>query len=298
MLNKKNQEILIKSMPHPFNGNANFIKPKQKSVDLIREPTYGLLQFLKKHPKCIVLSPACKKVKGLKYIAALCLISKMRKKTSIFAFKDTDYIKPVGEYCDVLVNIGLFVEILRMSGLDNKEIKSIKNGINECVFNIDNYIDFLKKKELNNALWKQISEEKIEDISMDASLFYKKEYVSNKKYAADFIEQYVEKNIRNATDGEKQMQRLLESYKIKYEFQKPCLVFGKCYIMDFFLPNYGICIEIDGGYHNSQQQLAKDMERTNLLARTGILVVRFTNEQVFKPVEIRHFFLNVLKANL
>lgn len=294
MLNKKNQEMLVKSMPHPFNGNANFIKPKQKSVDLIRKPTYGLLQFLKKHPKCIVLSPACKKIKGLKYLAVLCLIAKTRKKTSIFAFKDTDYIKPVGEYCDVLVNIDLFLEILRMFGFDNKEIKSIKKGLNECVFNIDNYNDFLKTKELNNALAKQISEEKIEDICMDASLFYKKEYVSNKKYAIDFIDQYVEKNIRNSTDGEKQMQRLLDYYKIKYEFQKPCLVFGKCYIMDFFLPAYGVCIEIDGGYHNTQQQLVKDMERTNLLARTGILVVRFTNEQVFKPIEIRHFFLNVL----
>lgn len=298
MINKELQERVIKTVDHPFKKSSSFSIPSQKKVDLIKQPSYGLLDFLKKFPKCIVLSKACRKVKGVKYLAVLCIIAKKRKMTNIFAFKDTDYIKPVKNYCDVLVNVGLFVEILQILGLTNSEIKQFKQGINSCVFNINNYIEFLNKKSIHKAISKKKSEERVLELELDENIYYRNDSVHTPPTRLDFIDQYVESNKKNATEGEKRMQALLNAYHIEFEFQKPCLVFGRCYIMDFFLTNYGICIEVDGGYHNTEQQMKKDIERTNLLARSGVMVVRFTNEQVFEPIEIRRFFINVLGVNL
>ena len=75
-------------------------------------------------------------------------------------------------------------------------------------------------------------------------------------------------------------------------------MFGVCYIMDFYLPDYGICIEVDGDYHNTFEQLVKDKERTNKLALTGILVVRFTNEEVAQGIKVETFINTMLNPKL
>lgn len=98
----------------------------------------------------------------------------------------------------------------------------------------------------------------------------------------------------NITDAEKAAKNILEEMGIDYEFQKPCLIAGHSYIMDFYLKKYGICLEIDGAYHDTPEQLLKDREKTNVLAKSGILVVRFSNEETLIGNSIKTFLSHVI----
>ena len=61
---------------------------------------------------------------------------------------------------------------------------------------------------------------------------------------------------------------------IKINRQKPILE----YIVDFYLPQFGVAIELDGESHNNQ--LEYDKNRTLELENLGITVLRFTNDEI------------------
>jgi len=51
-------------------------------------------------------------------------------------------------------------------------------------------------------------------------------------------------------------------------------------IVDFYLPKHKLCIEIDGGYHNTEEQKKKDTNRDNYLIKMRrFRVVHLTNEE-------------------
>ena len=50
------------------------------------------------------------------------------------------------------------------------------------------------------------------------------------------------------------------------------------FILDFYCPRKKLCVELDGGIHDEQQE--RDAERTAALARLNIRVIRFRNEDV------------------
>ena len=52
------------------------------------------------------------------------------------------------------------------------------------------------------------------------------------------------------------------------------------YIVDFLFRKSKVVVEIDGGYHFTEEQQKDDEIRTNWLEYQGYKVVRFTNEQV------------------
>lgn len=52
------------------------------------------------------------------------------------------------------------------------------------------------------------------------------------------------------------------------------------YIVDFLFRKSKLIVEIDGGYHFSEEQQKEDAIRTKWLENEGYKVVRFTNEQV------------------
>lgn len=67
------------------------------------------------------------------------------------------------------------------------------------------------------------------------------------------------------------------------------------YIADFFFRKSMLIVEIDGGYHFTEEQQQKDTERQNWLEHKGYRVLRFTNEQVLCDIdnvakEIKQFF--------
>ena len=56
--------------------------------------------------------------------------------------------------------------------------------------------------------------------------------------------------------------------------------FDNKYIADFVCLEKKIIIEIDGGYHFTDNQIVKDEDRTDILESFGFKVIRFTNEEV------------------
>lgn len=84
-----------------------------------------------------------------------------------------------------------------------------------------------------------------------------------------------------ATPAERAFAEMLAAHGIRFDFQHPFRR-GKTFaIVDFWLPDYGVIVEIDGGYHNEPQQFQRDTARSADLMRKEKVrrVVRFTNEQ-------------------
>ena len=52
------------------------------------------------------------------------------------------------------------------------------------------------------------------------------------------------------------------------------------YIVDFLFRKSRVVVEIDGGYHFTEEQQQDDVLRTEWLESRGYSVIRFTNEQV------------------
>ena len=50
------------------------------------------------------------------------------------------------------------------------------------------------------------------------------------------------------------------------------------FILDFYCASAKLCIEVDGGIHEEQQE--RDAARTEYLGARGIRVIRFTNDEV------------------
>lgn len=84
------------------------------------------------------------------------------------------------------------------------------------------------------------------------------------------------------TPAEIKMSKILDEFKITYKTQR--IVYygnGKSFfILDFYLPADKLAIEVDGGYHDSEEQKLKDAKRSVILNEKGIRVIRFKNEEV------------------
>lgn len=100
------------------------------------------------------------------------------------------------------------------------------------------------------------------------------------------LQKFREELIERQTPSEKECKKVLDSLGIEYKFQHIIQSEHKGYIVDFYLPKQNIVIEVDGSYHNNDNQTAKDEERTKFLKREGIKeVFRFDNEE-FSPETI------------
>ena len=93
-----------------------------------------------------------------------------------------------------------------------------------------------------------------------------------------------------ATDAEKHLLNALDAESILYWFQHPHSYRGKIAIVDFAFPRANketrLYVEIDGGYHLTDNQKEKDAKRTLwLMEHSGAEIIRFTNEQVLNDVD-------------
>jgi len=64
------------------------------------------------------------------------------------------------------------------------------------------------------------------------------------------------------------------------------------YIVDFLFRKSKLVVEIDGGYHFTEEQKHDDEVRTDWLEHMGYKVIRFTNEEVLFDTEK---VINVIK---
>jgi very-short-patch-repair endonuclease len=57
------------------------------------------------------------------------------------------------------------------------------------------------------------------------------------------------------------------------------------YVIDFYCPKEKLAIELDGAYHFTPYQMAKDKQRDAFLNSIGIRVLRFENKCVWNNPE-------------
>ncbi len=106
--------------------------------------------------------------------------------------------------------------------------------------------------------------------------------IINRLLLKESIISYAKDLRKNQTPAEVKLWSLLRSRKlngIKFRRQHPV---KPLFILDFYCMKHKIAIEVDGGYHKKYMQTQVDVERTMLLNRMGIKVIRFTNEEVLE----------------
>ena len=83
---------------------------------------------------------------------------------------------------------------------------------------------------------------------------------------------------RHQTDAEARLWRILRDRGIGTKFRRQ-FPFGP-YILDFYCLEHRLVVEVDGSQHYEPEGLAKDAERTALLEKSGLRLLRFTNIEV------------------
>ena len=89
---------------------------------------------------------------------------------------------------------------------------------------------------------------------------------------------------RQTTDAENLMWRLLRAKQfanVKFRRQHPF----PPYILDFYCYELKLAVELDGGQHNEEDERERDARRDAYLAKQGIRVLRFWNNDVFSETE-------------
>ncbi len=86
------------------------------------------------------------------------------------------------------------------------------------------------------------------------------------------------RNRKNSTNAELKLWEQLRNQKTGYKFRRQHPVDG--FIADFACVQAGLVVEVDGGYHSTEEQQEYDAVRTKILEQKGFVILRFTNEEV------------------
>ena len=57
------------------------------------------------------------------------------------------------------------------------------------------------------------------------------------------------------------------------------------FIVDFYIPDFKLVIELDGETHFNDQAIQYDKERTQVLESEWCIILRFTNTEVYENFE-------------
>jgi len=105
--------------------------------------------------------------------------------------------------------------------------------------------------------------------------------IHNRKYLKE-----LRKELRNnATKAETKLwQALKRSQLNNRKFRRQHSI--ENYIVDFYCPSEKLIVEIDGEAHNNSVNNEYDYKRTTELEELGLKIIRFSNEEVFKNLEL------------
>lgn len=90
----------------------------------------------------------------------------------------------------------------------------------------------------------------------------------------DRLAQYAALNRTKDNPGEKQVAEILDKLEVRYYFQHPMIP----YIADFYLPDYSLIIEVDGGSHKYTTKA--DTRRDSYFRNRGIETIRLPSGKV------------------
>tara|TARA_R110000751_G_scaffold210384_1_gene314105 strand:+ start:17098 stop:17499 length:402 start_codon:yes stop_codon:yes gene_type:complete len=89
---------------------------------------------------------------------------------------------------------------------------------------------------------------------------------------------------KNMTEAETKLWDNLKGNKLrglKFRPQHPIHIF----IVDFYCHQLKLVIEVDGGYHEKENQKVLDIERSDTLKELGLHIIRYTNSEILDDME-------------
>ena len=87
----------------------------------------------------------------------------------------------------------------------------------------------------------------------------------------------------NPTEAETFLWKQLKAQGLGVAFKRQCIILD--FIADFYSPSANLIIEVDGEYHQAEEQQRLDKEREERLQAKGYNILRFTNEQVLFDID-------------
>lgn len=96
------------------------------------------------------------------------------------------------------------------------------------------------------------------------------------------LKEYARHNRNHPTEAEALLWEHLRDNGIGQPFKRQHIIGD--YIADFACLPRRLVIELDGGYHRQNRQQEADSMRTEWLESKGFIVLRFTNEELFRNI--------------
>jgi very-short-patch-repair endonuclease len=107
------------------------------------------------------------------------------------------------------------------------------------------------------------------------------------------IFKYAQENFKKELKFEMKVFFLIKAF-FDFKIVRQYIIDSK-YIADLYIPDKKFIIEVDGEYHNTEEQRIKDKEREEYLINKGFKLIRFKNEEVKNNLL---GILEILKDNL
>jgi very-short-patch-repair endonuclease len=86
---------------------------------------------------------------------------------------------------------------------------------------------------------------------------------------------------RNATNAERRLWQGLRREQVAgFRFRRQVVLAG--FIADFACFDARLVVEVDGATHSTDQEIARDAARSAALAAQGFVILRFTNDDVYR----------------
>lgn len=113
------------------------------------------------------------------------------------------------------------------------------------------------------------------------------------KFEYGLLKENAKANRNNQTEAESAFWHIVKESGLGEKCRRQYII-GQ-YIVDFFFRKSMLIIEIDGGYHFTEEQQKEDSVRQEWLEHMGYRMLRFTNEQVLFDTDN---VISVVKQNL
>jgi len=110
-------------------------------------------------------------------------------------------------------------------------------------------------------------------------------YLTNTAGQWQTVSGYAKENRQGATEAEEILWQELRNRKIngcKFRRQHPV----EGYIPDFICLDKKLVVEVDGSYHDTEEQRKLDEERTKFFGANGYREIRFTNDEVLNQLPV------------
>ena len=88
---------------------------------------------------------------------------------------------------------------------------------------------------------------------------------------------------KNHTEAEDALWQQLRNNQLGVKFRRQHPI--DAYITDFISLHDRLIVEVDGGYHENEEQKRYDENRTKVLKEIGFKTIRFSNEEVINNIK-------------